>query len=119
MESRLFVYGTLAPGQQNEHVLEGLAGTWQPAYLTGDLVASGWGTALGFPALTLRDDGPRVAGLLFSSGDLPRHWDRLDDFEGPGYDRVIAQVTRDDGEVVTAYVYAAATTSGEPSADGV
>jgi gamma-glutamylcyclotransferase (GGCT)/AIG2-like uncharacterized protein YtfP len=30
---RLFVYGTLAPGRPNEHVLADLGGTWEPAYV--------------------------------------------------------------------------------------
>lgn len=108
MESRLFVYGTLAPGQPNEHILSGLRGTWRPATVTGDLVQSGWGADLGFPALTLRTDGPEVSGLLFTSDALADHWDRLDEFEGPGYDRVLAQATC-DGQSVDTYVYVAHT----------
>ena len=32
---RLFVYGTLAPGRANAHVLTGIDGTWEEASVTG------------------------------------------------------------------------------------
>lgn len=35
MEERLFVYGTLAPGKPNEHVLAGLTGDWVAASVKG------------------------------------------------------------------------------------
>ena len=31
MINRLFVYGTLAPGRANAHVLADIPGTWEPA----------------------------------------------------------------------------------------
>jgi len=46
-----------------------------------------------------------VSGLLFTSAVLAEHWDRLDEFEGEGYDRVLTTVTLDGGEV-QAYLYA-------------
>ena len=51
MKQRLFVYGTLAPGRPNEHVLAPLGGTWQPAFVRGRLHAQGWGAAPGYPAI--------------------------------------------------------------------
>ena len=47
-----------------------------------------------------------MPGLLFRSDDLPAHWDRLDAFEGEGYDRVLTTVHLHTGEDVRAYVYA-------------
>jgi gamma-glutamylcyclotransferase (GGCT)/AIG2-like uncharacterized protein YtfP len=47
----LFVYGTLAPGRPNEHVLEPLDGTWRRATVRGDLLDVGWGAEHGYPAL--------------------------------------------------------------------
>ena len=52
---RLFVYGTLAPGQPNEHVLAAIGGTWEPAIDTGTLHQDGWGASLGNPGITLDD----------------------------------------------------------------
>jgi gamma-glutamylcyclotransferase (GGCT)/AIG2-like uncharacterized protein YtfP len=107
VSTRLFVYGTLAPGRPNEHVLKGVPGTWESATVRGDLRQRGWGAAMGFPVIVLREDAPEVRGFLFSSDVLPEYWRRLDDFEGRGYERVLTQVERQGGERVDAYVYVA------------
>jgi gamma-glutamylcyclotransferase (GGCT)/AIG2-like uncharacterized protein YtfP len=103
---RLFVYGTLAPGRPNEHVLADLEATWTPAQVRGHLVAQGWGAALGHPGLTPDDSAPWVDGLLFESAELPDHWSRLDDFEGPGYERLLVSARLADGSMVSTFVYA-------------
>ncbi len=59
---------------------------------------SGWGAALGFPGLVLDPLGPLVEVDLFESPELPAHWARLDEFEGSGYQRVIATVSTGEGE---------------------
>ena len=81
MTGRLFVYGTLAPGRKNAHVLANVPGTWEPATVRGTLHEQGWGAALGYPGIVLSEDGTEVRGFVFSSPDLPAHWDRLDAFE--------------------------------------
>jgi gamma-glutamylcyclotransferase (GGCT)/AIG2-like uncharacterized protein YtfP len=101
MTHRLFVYGTLAPGRSNAHVLADVAGQWEPATATGTLVPEA-----GYPGLILDERGGAVAGFLFSSETLAEHWPRLDAFEGDGYVRVLTGVTRQDGTAVEAYVYA-------------
>ena len=106
MTERLFVYGTLAPGRPNAHVMDGMVGTWTTATARGTLLPEGWGASAGYPAIVLDDDGPEVPGLVFSSEDLHAHWDRLDEFEGEGYDRVLTTVRVADGEQVRAFVYA-------------
>src|SRR6187431_3232708 len=88
MTDRLFVYGTLAPGRPNEHVLAELRGTWAPATVRGTLHPEGWGAALGYPGIVLDETDGAVRGLIFSSEDLGAHWTRLDAFEGEGYERV-------------------------------
>ena len=103
--ARLFTYGSLQPGAANDHVLDGLAGTWEPATIRGSLVEDGWAAPIGYPAVTLDPEGGPVAGMLFTSDDLVHHWPRLDAFGGEGYDRQIAQVERDDGSPVSAHVY--------------
>jgi gamma-glutamylcyclotransferase (GGCT)/AIG2-like uncharacterized protein YtfP len=108
MPHRLFVYGTLAPGRSNAHVLAPIPGEWEPATVTGTLVAEGWGAAAGYPGIILDEHGAEVAGFLFSSDALAEHWRRLDAFEGEGYERVLTTVTRRDGTAVEAYVYALA-----------
>ena len=112
MTNRLFVYGTLAPGQPNEQVLKDLSGSWEEAVVTGRLIQHGWGAAVGFPALVLSADGAEIQGLLFSSDALADCWLRLDEFEGSGYQRVLTQARRGTGDTVSAYVYVARSTAG-------
>jgi gamma-glutamylcyclotransferase (GGCT)/AIG2-like uncharacterized protein YtfP len=114
MTPRLFVYGTLAPGRPNAHILADVPGTWEPARVTGTLLAEGWGAAIGYPGIVLDERGETVSGLLFTSTALPDHWARLDAFEGEGYQRVLATVRLDDGTAVEAYVYALADASLPP-----
>jgi gamma-glutamylcyclotransferase (GGCT)/AIG2-like uncharacterized protein YtfP len=106
MTDRLFVYGTLAPGRPNAHVLAAVPGTWQPAAVRGTLYPEGWGAAAGYPGIVLDEIGSEVEGFIFSSDELAAHWMRLDEFEGAGYKRVLARATLEDGTIVDAYVYA-------------
>ncbi|USH05134.1 gamma-glutamylcyclotransferase [Grimontia kaedaensis] len=106
MVSRLFVYGTLAPGRPNEHVLALVPGTWEPASVKGKLLQEGWGAEHGYPGITLEETSDNVEGFIFSSEALPSHWKRLDEFEGEGYQRVLTQAACENGKIVEAYVYA-------------
>jgi gamma-glutamylcyclotransferase (GGCT)/AIG2-like uncharacterized protein YtfP len=103
-DHHLATYGTLAPGRPNHHQLSGLHGDWQTGTVKGTLVAKGWGAALGFPALVLGDNGDDIEVHLFSSADLPHHWDRLDAFEGSEYRRARVQVATATGRV-EAWIY--------------
>lgn len=105
MIHRLFVYGTLAPGRPNEHILAEVPGEWEPATVRGTLHPEGWGAAEGYPGIVLDEQGGEVQGLVFSSESLAEHWTRLDEFEGEGYERVLATVTLADGTAVDAYIY--------------
>ena len=102
---RLFVYGTLAPGEVNEHVLAPLDGCWVPARVHGTLHAEGWGHTHGFPALRLDPAAPAVAGQIFHSEDLARHWVRIDEFEGEAYRRVVTHAELINGGLCEACVY--------------
>ncbi len=102
---RLFVYGTLAPGKPNEHVLANIPGTWEPATVTGTLIAEGWGAAMGYPGIVLDERANEVPGLVFSSEHLAAHWPRIDEFEGEGYERVLTSAKLNDGRIVDVYIY--------------
>lgn len=115
MTERLFVYGTLAPGRPNEHILSPVPGEWEPASVVGRLLEEGWGAAAGYPGIVLDAQGEEVHGFLFTSDKLPEQWARLDAFEGDGYERMLTQARRRDGSLVDAYVYAL---SGKAAAGG-
>lgn len=105
MTDKLFVYGTLAPGRSNAHIMDGINGTWEPATVRGKLYSVGWGAAEGYPGIILNENADEVEGFIFRSSELPDHWDRLDKFEGPGYQRVITSAKLEDGTVIDACVY--------------
>jgi gamma-glutamylcyclotransferase (GGCT)/AIG2-like uncharacterized protein YtfP len=106
-DTRLAVYGTLAPGEPNHHQLTGLEGSWRRGKVRGRLYPRGWSATLGYPALILDPASDEVPVQIFESGDLPGHWARLDAFEGEGYRRVVAWISTADG-AVEAQIYAAA-----------
>jgi len=112
--TRLFVYGTLAPGRSNAHVLATLSGRWEVAEVSGYLFPDGCEGSYGYPALILPgsegetpdpESVPRAAGRLFVSADLPAYWPELDAFEGPAYRRVRVPVWGADSGNVDAFVY--------------
>jgi gamma-glutamylcyclotransferase (GGCT)/AIG2-like uncharacterized protein YtfP len=110
-DERLAVYGTLAPGRVNHHMVAPLGGAWSEGVVEGELVESGWGAPLGYRALRLRAGGPRVAVHLLTAPALREAWPRLDAFEGSEYRRTLTPVWSADGErrlLAVANVYEAA-----------
>lgn len=110
-EIRLATYGTLAPGRRNHGQLSDLPGRWLVGHVHGVLVEAGWGAELGYPGLMLDPFGAAIEVFVFESSDLPRHWQRLDAFEGPGYRRVAADVATAEG-ALPASIYVLADTTG-------
>jgi gamma-glutamylcyclotransferase (GGCT)/AIG2-like uncharacterized protein YtfP len=109
----LAVYGTLAPGEPNHHVVAPLGGEWTEGVVEGELFPVGWGAALGYNAFLPRPGGPEVAVKVLRSPALPDAWPELDRFEGPGYHRILVPVLSPaaDGErrlLTVANLYAAA-----------
>ena len=77
----LFIYGTLAPGRPNEHVLRPLGGVWQRGSVRGNLQDKGWGAAAGYPGIVLDPQAePPVEGWLLRSEALADHWGQWDEF---------------------------------------
>jgi gamma-glutamylcyclotransferase (GGCT)/AIG2-like uncharacterized protein YtfP len=99
-ETRLIVYGSLAPGGVNAFMLAGLVGKWYPCRIRGRM-----GTYLGFKSFRYDPQGPEHPAWLLSSTDLPRIIPELDDFEGEAYERCIIPA-RVNGGWVRAQVYA-------------
>ena len=101
------VYGTLAPGAPNHHVLEILNGQWCEGFVHGDLLDRGWGAEHGYPALRWNPLSAQVAVKLLVSEDLQHYWQRLDEFEGSEYQRILVPVYAGDSEVAVANIYEA------------
>jgi hypothetical protein len=99
-ETRLIVYGSLAPGGVNAFMLAGLVGGGDPCRIRGRM-----GAYLGFKSFRYDPQGREHPAWLFSSADLPRIIPELDDFEGEAYERRIIPA-RVSGRWVMAQVYA-------------
>jgi gamma-glutamylcyclotransferase (GGCT)/AIG2-like uncharacterized protein YtfP len=88
----LAVYGTLAPGQPNHHVVAPLGGEWTDGLIEGNLLPVGWGAALGYPGFRPRVGGDAVAVQVLTASSLATAWPALDHFEGPGYQRILVPI---------------------------
>ena len=90
---RLFVYGTLMPGEPLWPTLAPYATSWEPATAAGEL----WDTGLGFPAVRFDATGPTVSGMLVAIApdvltDALAMLDRVED-EGRLYRRVVVETS--------------------------
>jgi gamma-glutamylcyclotransferase (GGCT)/AIG2-like uncharacterized protein YtfP len=118
---RLAVYGSLAPGKDNHHLLAGLGGDWSDGRVEGELYASGWGARHGFPGLRWIPGHPGVTVRVLTADGLPDHWPILDEFEGTEYRRILVPVLDNRGAPDVANLYEcvpgdAASGTGAPSA---
>ena len=105
MVNKLFVYGSLAPGRPNEHILKNIGGTWEEGIIYGKLHQEGWGATMGFPGIVLDIREEKIRGHVFSSEEIENHWEELDKFEGEEYERVLTKIELENGLEVEAFVY--------------
>ena len=103
--NKLFVYGTLCPGQPNEHMLTQFVGEFLPASVRGHLHPEGWGQTMGYPGLILDAAGVQVPGYIYLSDEMAENWAILDEFEGDCYRRVKTFAMLESDETVEVYVY--------------
>lgn len=115
MSEHLIVYGSLAPGGPNHGLLADLQGEWIEGWVTGELLERGWSAAMSYPALRWCPGGDEVAAWLFRSPELPDHWQRLDEFEGLEYQRILAPFRTGAGEVWVGNIYAMECDLEDPS----
>ena len=98
-ETRLIVYGSLAPGGSNAFLLAGVIGEWHKCHIRGHM-----GQYRGFKSFRYDQKGPEHPAWLLESSELPRVIPDLDDFEGEEYERIIIPARVDDRWVM-AQVY--------------
>jgi gamma-glutamylcyclotransferase (GGCT)/AIG2-like uncharacterized protein YtfP len=97
----LAVYGTLAPGKPNHHIVAPYGGDWSDGIVQGDLNTGGWGSALGYPAFQPREGGSAVGVKVLKAPLLIGAWPKIDQFEGPEYQRILVLVFERDGQLST------------------
>jgi len=105
MQDKLFVYGTLKPGESMDHLLNSIGGSWQRGTIRGDLIEANEIPGFPYPGLILNDADTIIEGYVFTSENLSDNWSRLDQYEGSSYRRVITEVTLRDGSTTDAYIY--------------
>ena len=95
----LAVYGTLAPGEPNHRQLAHLGGSWTCCEVRGRR------SIRRYPVFTWDPSAPPVAMRLLEAPALAKVWPRLDDFEGPGYRRILVPAMRGEQLVAVANLY--------------
>jgi gamma-glutamylcyclotransferase (GGCT)/AIG2-like uncharacterized protein YtfP len=98
-ERKLIVYGTLAPGEPNHHIISDLEGEWDTCIAEGDLIDFN-----GLMLFRWKPSGKRLEMKLFISPDLPKQWAKIDKFEGFYYKRRLIAAETDRG-VSVANIY--------------
>ena len=102
----LFTYGTLKPGNEANHFLKSINGTWFDGYVLGNWIKN---SEIKYPIIELNEKGEKIFGKLFFSNQLSQIIDSLDDYEGEEYQRVVTNVYLNDGTQKQAFVYEKAT----------
>jgi gamma-glutamylcyclotransferase (GGCT)/AIG2-like uncharacterized protein YtfP len=104
----LIVYGTLAPGRPNYPVIEHIKGNWQQGIVRGKLIKEGWGAELGCYAFKHVNTAEQeeIKAFVLTSDELISNWQFLDEFEGSGYRRILANYELDNGEIGVGFIYA-------------
>jgi len=99
------VYGSLAPGQPNYHEISDVPGVWHEGHIYGNILEVGWGASIGYPGLKWDPSGPKVSASILESNVLHQHWERLDEFEGEEYKRIIIPFHTTNGLKGLGHVY--------------
>ncbi|WP_299046450.1 gamma-glutamylcyclotransferase family protein [uncultured Polaribacter sp.] len=105
IKEALFVYGTLKPNCENEHVLKEIEGKFTKAMLKGFTFDDEWQKQTGYPGIRETNLNSEVKGFLFTSTNLINNWKVLDKFETEAYHRINVPVILTDKSIVNAYVY--------------
>ena len=99
---RLATYGTLAPGEPNHVILAEMDQRWFEGTIDGIAQEED-----GYRVVYWRWDGTRqrVSVRLLVSRDLYREWERLDQYAGSSYQRILVPVDLASGMMIVANLY--------------
>ena len=102
--------GVLEPGAKIDHRRSSGSGSFHQGEGTRGTVSGWvfeitWGPAQGDEGFIPDPDGATVDVAVLVSSELGRRWREIDDFEGPGYERTVVEVTLDDGSTCAAQIY--------------
>lgn len=97
---RVFAYGTFRAGESARAMIAGHVEDATPATVKGTIYAF----PDGFPGMVAQGDS-RVVGELLELNNLAAAFALLDAFEGDDYERIMKQVTLENGTEVWAWIY--------------
>jgi len=86
-ENALAFYGTIRPGEPNHWLVKDIPGEWVEGIVRGFVFEVTWSGYDGYPGLVLDNSGNRVPVSVLMSDEWTAHFARIDQFEGPGYER--------------------------------
>ena len=91
-DTKLVVYGTLAPGEPNYSEISDINGKWENCSINGNIHISH-----GFPAFVWNQTGTIHNVQMFTASELHDRWDRLDSLEGKYYKRILVPAQTPNG----------------------
>ena len=106
-ESRIAVYGALAPGEARHYMLSPFRGVWTPGFVRGRLEQGPWSALLG-PGLRLDGGAERVPVHVLTSPLLAKAWTSLDALRAAGFARLLVPVEDSNGVSAVANIFAQA-----------
>lgn len=89
--TRLAVYGSLKPGESNYDQLSMVEGHWQDGKVKGRIKKPGE-----YLEFTWDVSSPEIPVNVLTAAELSNHFERLDQFEGPDYRRILVPVLIDE-----------------------
>jgi|SaaInlV_200m_DNA_2_1039689.scaffolds.fasta_scaffold26052_2 gamma-glutamylcyclotransferase (GGCT)/AIG2-like uncharacterized protein YtfP len=95
----LCIYGTLAPEKVNNDVLKNISGSWLDCKIKGDIFEKN-----GLPFFNWNLTSTPIKAQLFTSEELRKYQNKIDNFEGKLYNRILIPTQVND-QVRIAFIY--------------
>lgn len=105
-ETRVAVYGALAPGEAKHYMLVPIRGVWTPGFVRGRLEGGPFSAVLGMKGIRLEGGAERVPVHVLQSAMLGSMWSTLDIFKAGGFARLLTPVENSDGVSAVANIFA-------------